>query len=207
MIPREETAIHQLLGRIVYLHALFIEPHIPMTRPRVSVERVACCNHTAQAEPMPPWSRSSGSAWTVLLEVADTLPDTSRCRQVPDGCCAACVVATSAATIVQWWVDVEQEAYGQTDMPRAAEQVWARAAGTRLARVFARQHGTDCRALAADLKVVEDPSPDVLALTGELFALWANPAGADQAPVVSWLNHCAGLADVARIVDSRRTTA
>ncbi|MFD4371864.1 hypothetical protein [Streptomyces sp. NPDC058486] len=47
---------------------------------------------------------------------------------------------------------------------------------------------------------------DELPLTGELLALWADPAVTTRTPVASWLNHCTGgLGDVRRVRESRRT--
>ncbi|MEV4197462.1 MULTISPECIES: hypothetical protein [Micromonospora] len=49
------------------------------------------------------------------------------------------------------------------------------------------------------------PGAEELPLTGELLALWDNPNAATHHPVVSWLNHCTGLDDVRRVLETRRT--
>lgn len=194
----------------MYLHVLFVEPHPSIAVSRVSAGRQPCCNHTTAVGPTQTvWNRSAGSAWQVLVEVAESLPDRVPCRQQPDDCCASCVVATSAATIVRRWMAVELDAYGQPDTGPEAQHRWANLAAARMARTFRRQHRASCRTPTADIGVdiVEAPSPEVLPLTAELISLWTDPGRTEAAPVVSWLNHCAGLGDVARIIESRRTAA
>lgn len=207
MTPIEQGVIHQLLGRMVYLHVHFIEPHESMNTSRHNCAWIPCCNHAVDRPPRTPsWREASASAWAVLVEVADSLPSTPRCRVSPDDCCATCVVAASAHAIAQRWIDVEREAYGLATWRPEETESGALLAGRRLSGIFAQQHDLRCRIRIDNAEILDAPSPDDLPLTGELLALWADPTGTDQAPVVSWLNHCAGLTDVARIVSSRRTT-
>jgi hypothetical protein len=208
MNARERTAVHQLLGRLVYHHVLFVEPHTSSPADRLTAATRRCCNHNTAAGPKTTaWDGSGGSAWKVLVEVSDSLLERTRCQQQSDACCATCVVAMSAASIVRRWIAVELEAYGQPVADTHAQSGWVDLAASQMAGVFKREHHASCSTFMADDGIANAPSPDDLPLTSELISLWADPGRTDAAPVASWLNHCSGLADVARIVESRRTAA
>jgi hypothetical protein len=201
----EKAVINQLLGRIVYVHVLFIEPCKPASAfSGLDLGWPQCCNHAVSGRPgRSMWQHVGETAWSALLEVSTSLPEASRCRSQPDDCCATCVVGLSGASIAGRWISTEEDAYGRQHRSPFARP-WSLLAGTRLAQAFAHQHNVPCCARMTDVDTDIRPPTD-LPLTGELLALWADPLRTDQAPVVTWLNHCTGLADVARIVESRRT--
>ncbi|MFD5768911.1 hypothetical protein ACFWIN_24235 [Streptomyces sp. NPDC127049] len=204
----DELTAHQLLGRIVYFHVLLIAPDLPASdRPPVSGP--ACCRHRTPGS-RPPETVLAGSAWGALLEVAAELPGHHRpCLRTPNACCAACRVIAAAAAVGSGWAAAEHRAYHQRSPAAGLLDACGRAAAGRVGRVFAARYATECAAL--DLLAAEPPAPetlpgvDELPLTGELLALWTDPAATTQAPVVSWLNHCTGgLGDVRRVLESRR---
>lgn len=211
MISAADTqTVHQLLGRIVYFHALFIEPAL---RPGPPPEPgPACCNHDVAAlrlrrtvdELMP------DSAWAALGDVAATLPDHHRpCPGATGTCCATCYIASASAAVAAGWAQSEWHGYRRTDAAETLPRVCGDAAAVRLGRVFAAQHDAPCPALdgLAEVLVLREalPGPEQLPLTGELLALWADPTVTTHQPVVSWLNHCTGLDDVRRVLDTRRS--
>ncbi|MFD5469622.1 hypothetical protein [Streptomyces sp. NPDC127105] len=211
MISAADTqTVHQLLGRIVYFHALFIEPELrPGPWPEAGP---ACCNHDVAAlsprrtvdELLP------DSAWATLGDIAATLPDYHRpCPRAAGTCCATCYIATASAAVAAGWVQTEWRACRRTDEPEKLLRVCGTAAAVRLGRVFAAQHETPCPTLDGFAEVLTMrevlPGPEELPLTGELLALWADPTVTTRQPVASWLNHCTGLDDVRRVLDTRRT--
>lgn len=204
MSPGETAAVNQLLGRVVYLHVLFIEPCMTTAASRADLGWSQCCNHSDSACPVQStWRQVGQTAWSVLLDVAASVPETSTCRPQPDDCCVTCVIGNSAASTAQHWIVTEEEAYHLQGRSLSSLRAWALLAGARLARTFAHQH--DLASCARTMNVDNDVAPPTdLPLVGELLALWANPL-ADKTPVVTWLNHCTGLADVARIIETRRT--
>ncbi len=104
------------------------------------------------------------------------------------------------------WLAVEHHAYGLAAPSPRRSRACRRVAASRVAAAFAAQHNCGCPALTAATSQrlpSRLPTADNLPLIGELLTLWADPTAAD-APVASWLNHCAGLADVARIRHTRR---
>ncbi|MGH8929906.1 MAG: hypothetical protein ACRDZO_04535 [Egibacteraceae bacterium] len=110
--------------------------------------------------------------------------------------------------IAGWWASTEQRAYGTPAAAPETREAWSRAVAVRLAKAYAGQHEAACAGLdraAAKPETPRLPTPEELPLTGELLALWSDPTA--RQPVVSWLNHCAGLDDVARVLEIRRTRA
>ncbi|AVV42903.1 hypothetical protein C6376_17250 [Streptomyces sp. P3] len=211
MISAADTqTVHQLLGRIVYFHALFIEPALqPGPRPEPGP---ACCNHGSAAhglrravdELLP------DSAWAALGDVAATLPDHHRpCPSATGACCATCYIASASAAVAAGWAQAECRGYRRKDATETLLRVCGNAAAVRLGRVFAVQHETPCPTLNGFDEVLAMrealPGPEQLPLTGELLALWADPTVTTRQPVASWLNHCTGLDDVRRALDTRRT--
>ncbi|KPI02950.1 hypothetical protein OK074_5100 [Actinobacteria bacterium OK074] len=196
--------IHQLLGRIVYFHALFIEPALRPGTP--SEPGPECCNHAAD-----PGQRAVGevlpdSAWMSLVDIAATLPAHHRpCPQSDGTCCATCHVTSTAAAITAGWAQTEYHSYRQAEPAETLLHVCENAAAARLGRVFAEQHTTRCPAL--DRRTVPEALPETeeLPLTGELLSLWADPTATTRHPVASWLNHCTGLDDIRRVLKTRRT--
>jgi hypothetical protein len=203
----DALTIHQLLGRIVYFHALFIEPALVSGKNAEPTE--PCCNHGTAPGCCTVDEVLAGTAWAVLDGVAATLPAQHRtCPAAGGGCCVTCRIAGAGATIAAGWAQAEQRAYGGVPPAEMLQQVCGRAAAVRMGRVFAAQHAARCPALdrlTAD-PVEEDllPRPGELPLTGELLALWADPIATTRRPVASWLNHCTGLDDVRRVLDARR---
>lgn len=201
---QDALTINQLLGRIAYFHALFIEPahQGSHTQPR---HGTACCNH----QPAPRNRRSvdellAGSAWAVLQEVAGTLPTYDRCCPVGAGsCCATCRVVSAASAVGAGWAETECRVYWRAVPSETLVRLCGMAAGGRVGRVFEAVNATTCATpdrLLQTLSVHQDelPSPEELPLTGELLALWADPTSVSRRPVVSWLNHCTRLDDVHR---------
>lgn len=206
--PGDEVTVHQLLGRIAYFHALFIEPALTSDE-RLSTDK-PCCSHQDYTGSRPPSvpTESAGTAWTVLDEIARALGKHLVPYPRPDRhCCAICRVAASGTAIAQAWTITEHRAYHRPPPTGRLLQVCSSTAAARLAHVFAEQHGTHCRALAqteaADTSLL--PESEELPLTGELLALWQDPLAATS-PVVSWLNHCTDLNDIYRVLQQRGTT-
>lgn len=202
----DTLTVHQLLGRMVYFHALFIEPVLtPAVRPARRSEW--CCRHGQQdlvADGAAPALRDT--AWAVVAEIAATLP-ADTCPGEARRCCPTCRVLTAGIAIAECWLDVEHGAFGPLSMPPGARGCWGRAVAVQLAAAFASQHGSVCTALqraTATSSIVPPPSPERLPLTSELMVLWADPT--DDAPVASWLNHCTGLTDIAKVLHTRRTS-
>lgn len=209
MKPGDTVTIHQLLGRIVYFHTLFIEPALTSSRQPGAGE--ACCNHKDSARFGRPdvGTVLASTAWAVLDEIATTLGEHLRpCPDSDHRCCAACRIAVSGAAIAQAWTVTEHRSYG---LPLPADplvRACRTTAATRLALVFTQQHGASCGALTqvktADAGLLPDSGD--LPLTGELLALWQDPLAATRSPVVSWLNHCADLNDIHHVFQQGGTT-
>ncbi|MFF7702763.1 hypothetical protein [Streptomyces lydicus] len=200
----DALTIHQLLGRIVYFHALFIEPELRPSTP--SAPGPACCNHATAPGQLSVGELLPDSAWGALVEVADTLPAHHRpCPKATGACCATCHVASAATAVAAGWAQTECHSYRQAKPTESFLRDCGHAAAARLGRVFATQHAAHCPAL--DRLTVPEALPDTeeLPLTGELLALWAEPTATTRHPVASWLNHCTGLDDVCRVLKTRRT--
>lgn len=204
----DALTIHQLLGRIVYFHALFIAPE--QRNGALLQPGLVCCNHSAN-----PGRRSVGevladSAWNSLAEVATALPAQHRpCPNPSEACCATCNIIAAAAAVASGWALTEHRTYRQCGPAAQLVEDCGNAAADRLGRVFAAQHACPCPAL--DRLTTAPPAPralpsaEELPLTGELLVLWADPAATTHRPLASWLNHCTGLGDVRRVLDSRRS--
>ncbi|MFI9588570.1 hypothetical protein ACIHCQ_43935 [Streptomyces sp. NPDC052236] len=200
----DTLTIHQLLGRIVYFHALFIEPAL---RPNAPLgPGPVCCNHGAALGRRTVDDLLPDSAWSALAEVATTFPAHHRpCPKAAGSCCATCRIAAAARAVAAGWAETECRSYRQNEPAEMLLRTCKRAAAVRLGRVFAAQHAAPCPAL--DQLTVPDslPGAEELPLTGELLALWANPTVTTRHPVASWLNHCTGLDDIRRVLETRRT--
>ncbi|MFF4181266.1 hypothetical protein [Streptomyces sp. NPDC001750] len=203
----DALTIHQLLGRIVYFHALHIAPE---QRPDLPPQPgPPCCNHRAAPGRRPAAEVLTDSAWNALVEVATALPAHHRPCPIPSGsCCATCRITAAAAAVAGGWATTEHHAYRHGEPAAQLVTDCRNAAADRIAWVFAAQHHAACPALAASPAPQPHtlPGADTLPLTGELLALWADPAATTRNPVASWLNHCTGLADVRRVLESRRST-
>ncbi|CAM5605512.1 hypothetical protein SAVIM338S_05509 [Streptomyces avidinii] len=210
MKPGDAVTLHQLLGRISYFHTLFIEPALTSSRQPGAGE--PCCNHkgTAGDGRRPDvGSLLANTAWVVLDEIAVTLGEyLLLCPDAGHRCCATCRVAAASAAIAQAWTVTEHLAYDQPLPTTVLLRACRTTAATRLALVFAEQHGTACGALpqaeTPDAGLL--PDSDELPLTGELLALWQDPLAATRSPVVSWLNHCTDLKDIHRVLQQGGTT-
>lgn len=201
----DSLTIHQLLGRVVYFHALFIEPSLqPSPSPGPGP---ACCNHRAAPGGQPTIGELPlDSAWAALIEAAATLPaQHAPCPQTGSGCCVTCHVAAAAGTVAVEWARTEYRTYQRAEPAETLLLPCARAAAALLGRVFATQHAVSCPSLDRLTVPEELPSSEELPLTGELLALWANPTATTRHPVASWFNHCTGLDDVRRVLETRRT--
>ncbi|MFE0376179.1 hypothetical protein ACFW1M_11435 [Streptomyces inhibens] len=200
----DALAIHQLLGRIVYFHALFIEPELQPSTPLPP--GTECCNHATAPGQLPVGELLTDSAWAALVEVATTLPAHHRpCPKDTGACCATCRIASAATAVAAGWAQTECRSYRLAEPAETLLRDCGHAAAARLGRVFANQYVAHCPVL--DRLTVPEALPDAeeLPLTGELLALWAEPTATTRHPVASWLNHCTGLDDVRRVLESRRT--
>ncbi|MEU6295302.1 hypothetical protein [Streptomyces erythrochromogenes] len=209
MRPGDEVTVHQLLGRVSYFHALFIEPALAPAPAAANGE--PCCNHRTPAGPVRPTVDGllAGTGWAVLNEIAATLgAEAGRCPSHGPSCCATCRVAGSAAAVAEAWLATEHRAYQRPEPAVPTRLACREAAAARLTRVFVHQHHVPCPAA----QVGETagawllPGPDELPLTGELLALWRDPLTGNGSPVVSWLNHCTDLDDIRRVLETRRPT-
>jgi hypothetical protein len=200
--------VHQLLGRIVYFHALFIEP-AHQTEPAARVGR-ACCNHGTAPGHRTVDDLLQGTAWMVIEDVAATLPEHQQtCPEVGGACCATCTIVSAAATIAAGWVCTEYRAYHYALPDKSLLRCSSRAAAKRMGRVFAEHLEVNCPTLdrLTSVSIDEDslPGPEELPLMGEFLALWTNPTVPNRPPVASWLNQCTGLHDVRRVLAARRS--
>ncbi|MCM6774505.1 hypothetical protein NDR87_13795 [Nocardia sp. CDC159] len=193
----EKITIHQLLGRIVYFHVLMIEPALPGTTRHQQRLDCDCCRHrlgvTGPEDPIT-------MPWTVLLDIATSLRVPVWCaREGP--CCSVCRVRRSTAAIACSWIDTETLTYADTEPAAAQRGSWCGLIASQIADVFA--HYTDTRCAAPHAPIATMPPPgDRFPLAAEQAALWAAPIG--RAPVISWLNHCADLGDIAHELHTRR---
>jgi hypothetical protein len=198
----ETVTVHQLLGRIVYFHTVFIEPSLSGSLYGRSVQ--PCCRHS-QSDPVGDRRIASfrDTAWAVLAEIAATIPS-AQCPGDKSQCCPVCQVSTAGQAIAACWIDTEHAAYARLSKQLERRNAWSLAIASRLATTFSRQHNLRC--LAERTAPTDAPSvpADQLPLTAELLALWADPA--DSTPVTSWLNHCANLTDIAHVLNTRRIT-
>ncbi|MFF4650903.1 hypothetical protein [Streptomyces sp. NPDC001380] len=204
----DQLETSQLLGRLTYFHVLFIEPVLDPSAMPSSGEM--CCNHGP--DPAPAWPTVDQvlrpTAWNAVDEVAATIPAHHQvCPRRSGSCCAACRTATASAAVAAAWAEAEHRAYHRTPPSEDVLHACRTAGAARLGGAFATRHTEPCpavdRAVARVLPALV-PSPDVLPLTGELLALWTDPATAARRPVVGWLNHCTGLDDVRRVLQTRR---
>jgi hypothetical protein len=206
----DALTVHQLLGRIVYFHTLFISPELRTDS--VPEPGPACCNHGIAPGRRCISEVLAGSAWSALVEVAAALPAHYRpCPKTSGTCCATCRITAAASAVACGWALTEHRTYRQTEPAEHLIRDCGHAAADRLGQVFAAQHASSCPAL--DRLTATSPAPQALPsveelpLTGELLALWADPDTTTRHPVASWLNHCTGLDDIRRVLDSRRSTS
>lgn len=209
MKPGDQATVHQLLGRIVYFHTLFVEPAFTSDSEPGTGE--CCCNHQGAVGFREPevGTMLADTAWAVLDEIAITLGEyLLPCPDSDLRCCATCRIVASGAAIAQAWMAAEHRGYNRLPPADRLRQVCGTTTAIRLGRVFARQYGTNCRGLAKAKVTDISPLPDSddLPLTGELLALWKDPLATTRSPVVSWLNHCTDLPDIHRVLQQGRTT-
>jgi hypothetical protein len=189
----DDVTLHQLLGRIVYFHTLFIVPAFTPAEDLGTGQ--ACCNHRADTHQRTAYGLLATTAWTALDEIAATLHGHhSPCPHRDGACCATCRVATAGGTVADAWIVTEHHAYRRPPPEDRFRQVTRAVACPALASLD-RGHGNPLL-----------PSPEDLPLTGELLALWQDPLSTASSPVVSWLNHCTALDDVHRVLETRRNT-
>jgi hypothetical protein len=201
----DDAALHQLLGRIVYFHTLFIEPAtIPTTAPRTSEP---CCNHGADPGQRTAYGLLASTAWTALDEIAAGLGAHEQpCPRKAPSCCATCRIADVGASIAGAWIVTEHHAYDRLPPSASLLHTVRDAAATRLSCAFAHQHQALCPTRSRPRPADTVPLPDrlTLPLTGELLALWQNPLATTALPVASWLNHCTALSDVHHVLQTRK---
>ncbi|WP_433664675.1 hypothetical protein ACQPW1_22545 [Nocardia sp. CA-128927] len=194
MTAAETAIVNQLLGRLCYFHVLFIEP--ALSTPHALLDQ-QCCHHRGSAMAAVTAAESAAlesSPWRVLAEIGGSI-GVQQCRPDVSTCCAACRVRSYASAIADCWISTESRAYRHSRPKVTHRTQWCKVIAERMVTAFDRQYGTSCTA------VVELPAeramPDLsgLPLSGELSELWVAPIGA--APVASWLNHCAGIDDIA----------
>lgn len=200
MTPQDSLVINQLLGRLTYFHVLFIEP--AMGTRRNQQPQHTCCHHQPDPTEHDPMNTTdlAGTPWSVLIELGEAL-GASICHSGVADCCATCLVRHHAEHIIGCWIDTEAHTHGYA--PTTSEQTaWATDISRRLATAFARQHGINVTTTCIGRPPSRSPIPCELPLVTELAALWTEPLG--QTPVISWLNHCADINDVARELKTRK---
>lgn len=204
MTPERILSFHQLLGRIGYFHALFVEPVLDAHPETVaSAPARTCCLHTgALPERRVQRAELASSAWGLIPRIAEQLGATPACPVNDPTCCAACTVASNSEAIGATWILAQATAL-DVDAPQDHA---APAIGRVLARAFATQHDTDCSEL--DLDTAPDAAVQLakahpLPLTAELLGCWADPATAPSGRLSTWLNHCSDMDDIRRITLTR----
>ncbi|MEV4560889.1 hypothetical protein AB0K51_28370 [Kitasatospora sp. NPDC049285] len=202
----DHVTLHQLLGRMVYFHTLFIDPAFTPA-PELGPGE-ACCNHRSDTRQRTAYGLLAATAWAALDEIATALSGHhAPCPDRDGTCCATCRVATAGATIIDAWIVTEHSAYHRPQPDDLVRQACRTTAAARLAHAFATQHSAACPALVPLSPAAGNPllpTREDLPLTGELLALWQEPLSAARSPVVSWLNHCTALDDVHRVLETRR---
>lgn len=201
MTSQDTLVINQLLGRLTYFHVLFIEPAMRTHRPRRPHH--SCCRHRPGRTEYGPITTAelAGTPWWVLTELGHALgaPNCDGGAGVSD-CCATCLVRRHSEQIVDCWIETEAHVY--ECVPTTTEQsIWGADISHRLASAFAHQHAINTTATCIPRGRSKRAITCGLALVAELGALWTQPLG--QAPVISWLNHCTDLNDVARERNTR----
>ncbi|MFG1774625.1 hypothetical protein ACGFIX_34030 [Nocardia salmonicida] len=189
-------AVNQLLGRLVYFHILFIEPSLSSWHVRNRSQGL-CCRHDRPATDAVAIIDIDIEAtpWSALTQIATDL-GAQPCRDLTSGCCPVCRVRWCAMTIAQGWVAIEHRAYA-SDRPVSdnSTQQWSATIAERMASVFADQLSLHC-GRRSSIALTSTPPAHRFPLTTELAQLWLDPF--HLVPVISWLNHCTGLDDIAR---------
>ncbi|MBR7825822.1 hypothetical protein KDK95_05840 [Actinospica sp. MGRD01-02] len=200
MTPEQILGLHQLLGRIGYFHALFIEPVIVEHPDAVAFAPArTCCLHSGAHLDRPvPRDVLCSSAWELLPRIAEQHGAGPACPADNLGCCAPCTVARSAETIAATWILAQAAALSASVPHDHAAQAIARV----LAHAFATQYDADCEQLDRDTTpaaTIHLAEAHPLPLTAELLGCWADPATAPSGRLYTWLNHCSGVDDIRRI--------
>jgi len=191
----ETLAVNQLLGRLAYFHALFVESALPPTRPDPTASHGPCCHHALGERVDQADVDVSATAWAVLLEIGANL-GTDLCCLHTTACCPTCRIQSCSAAVSGLWIASEAHAYRWDQPPTAhTRQEWQATISAHMTAAFARQYGTHCTRTTTPAVSTATPT-DRFPLTGELAALWSAPTSA--APVISWLNHCASIAEIAQ---------
>lgn len=202
----DAVVLHQLLGRIVYFHALFIAPDLQPAP--VAVPGEPCCNHGGHLGQRTRYGLLGTAAWAALDEIATRLKGYDRrCPGLGRDCCATCRVADCAAAVVDAWLITELHAYGLPAINAEGRQSVRAQAARQLSTAFADQYQAHCPTQDGHRRSAghRPREADELPLTGELLALWQDPLACAEQPVISWLNHCTALTDIRRVLNSRRT--
>ncbi|MFE9328128.1 hypothetical protein ACIHDR_42990 [Nocardia sp. NPDC052278] len=200
----EMITVHQLLGRIAYFHIAFIEPALAnKPRPAHPTPVQICCRHRPDKaeQPAPLSPGLADTAWAVPIDIAASLR-VRVCRSDLISCCARCLIRHSAAAIADAWLEVETTTYADLVPPKQQRAEWCARIGAQLAEVFDEEFGGACALEHPDIGRCDDPPRDRFPLVCELMVLWDRPIG--HQPVTSWLNHCADLADITRVLHTRR---
>lgn len=200
----EVVTVHQLIGRIAYFHVAFVEPALTGKPRSTHLQPVtACCLHRRGEPHLPAISPAAlaDTAWMAAINVAVSL-GVRMCRADMITCCAQCMVRHAAETIAETWLEVETGAYADFAPTAAQRAGWIGRVGAELAGVFGEQFGDTCAYAHPHIRCSDDPPKDRFPVVSELITLWHRPIG--HRPVTSWLNHCADLDDIARVLHARR---
>ncbi|MDN2495621.1 hypothetical protein ACWDSJ_35525 [Nocardia sp. NPDC003482] len=199
----DTLAVNQLLGRLVYFHVLFIEPSW-QPRHTMQAQRSLCCRHIDLGATHVSRLYTNTTPWTALIQIAADLGAWTTWCEDSQRCCPACRIRSCAVVIVDCWATTEQRAFGgDLPVPDDTRRRWSTAIAELMVRAFAHQHGLQC-AVRSNVDTTSTPPPDRFPLTFELARLWRDPTCPD--PVVSWLNHCTRLDDIAeRLCQGRKT--
>ncbi|PVD04480.1 hypothetical protein [Streptomyces sp. CS014] len=199
MNPRiDPLAVHQLIGRAVYFHTLFIEPHMPAP---LNVPGPRCCNHTPR-NPQPTCAQALTDAWNALPVTAGADP-AARCPRHSPDCCASCRIHQAAKSIATTWALTEHVAHHQAPAPTPVLAAFRTAAAAHITTAL-NLHLSVPRCPAARRTAPPTPADGRLPLTEELVALWA-AATSSGTPIVSVLNHCTTLADITQLATRTET--
>jgi hypothetical protein len=204
MTPERILSLHQLLGRIGYFHALFIEPVLDLHPEAVtSAPARTCCLHSGALLDRPiARAELASSAWDLIPRIAEQLGATPACPVNDPTCCAACTVASNSETIAATWILAQSTAL---DVATPHDHS-TRAIGRVLARAYAAHYDAECAELDRDTAsdvAVQLAKAHPLPLTAELLGCWADPDTAPSGRLSTWLNHCSGMDDIRRIALTR----
>jgi len=203
MTPAQILNVHQLLGRLGYFHALFIEPTLAAHPEYVTDLRTRVANADFLPTVAPHHEHRMAldlraTAWNVLPAMITRLPLDVTVSEADEDC-VTCRVIVDARMLSAAWIAVQARAL-DLPVPAPATDLTV---GILLGRAFAMQHDADCALIANLAPPGTLPGVEALPLTAELLACWHDPFNPRPEAVSRWLNHCSGLDDIRHIIRTR----